>query len=218
MPKILARKSATNAGELFIYDDIGSSFFSEGVTAESVVEKVKSLGAIDTLNVRINSQGGEVFEGLSIYNYLVQHPARVTVDIDGAALSIASIIAMAGDEVRIAKNAMMMIHEPHTGVRGSAKEMRAMADRLDKVHDSLALTYSDRRKIDIDTVSRAMAQETWYTAAEAAQFGLVDVVTSSVEVVANLDETRFLNAPAWALNRAHAGGSRSMFFAKTLNL
>ncbi len=218
MPKILARKSATNIGELFIYDDIGASFFSEGVTAESVVEKIKALGPLDEINVRINSQGGEVFEGLTIYNYLRQHQARVTVDIDGAALSIASVIAMAGDTIRIAKNAMMMIHEPHTGVRGSAKEMRAMADRLDKVHDSLALTYSDRRNIDIDAISRAMAKETWYTAAEAAQFGLVDEVTSSVEVVANVDATRFLNTPAWAVNRAHAGGSRSMFMAKTLNL
>jgi ATP-dependent Clp protease protease subunit len=218
MPKILARKSASNVGELFIYDDIGESFFSAGVTAEAVVEKVKALGSIDELNVRINSQGGEVFEGLTIFNYLNQHPARIIVDIDGAALSIASIIAMAGDEVRIAKNAMMMIHNARTGVMGGAKEMREMANRLDKVNDSLAITYSGRRGIDVDTVAHAMAKETWFTASEAAQFGLVDQVTASVEVVTNLDETRFMNAPAWAVNRAHAGGSRSVFFAKTMNL
>jgi ATP-dependent Clp protease protease subunit len=218
MPKILARKSSQTTGELFIYDDIGASFFSEGVTAESVVEKVKALGPVDTLNVRINSQGGEVFEGLTIFNYLAQHPARKIVDIDGAALSIASIIAMAGDEIRIAKNAMMMIHEPHTGIHGDARKLRAMAERLDKVHESLAVTYSGKRGINIDDVSRAMAKETWFTAAEASDFGLVDAVTQSVDIVANVDPSRFMNAPAWVSGRINAGGSRSMFYAKTLNL
>lgn len=215
MPKILALKNR-RAGELFIYDDIGENMFGAGITAKDVQAKLKELGSVETINVRINSQGGDVFDGITIYNQLRNSPARVEVDIDGGALSIASVIAMAGEEVRMAANAMMMIHEPWTGFRGNATEMRAMADRLDKVKDNLALTYSKRRDLNIDEVEAMMTDETWMKADEALRLGFIDKITDSVEVAVNLDKHQFVNAPQWASFRAGQPGSRSVYHVKTI--
>lgn len=218
MSKILARKSGKNAAELYLYDEIGASFFSSGVTAKEISDKLKGMGTVDTINVRINSIGGDVFEGTAIYNLLRNHGARIEVDIDAAALSIASVIAMAGDEVRIAGNAMMMIHDPWSGSIGTAEDMRSVADRLDKVKGLLAQTYSKRRGVDIDAVEKMMSDETWFTAQEAADHGFVDKVTDDAEVMVNLDAQRFSNTPRWAVNRARSGGSRSMYAARLLSI
>jgi ATP-dependent Clp protease protease subunit len=93
---------------------VGEGWFG-GMSAKTFVTELQKLGKVDVINLHINSPGGSVFDGVAIYNSLKSHPARIEVDVDALAASIASVIAMAGDEIRIAENAMMMIHDP-TGV------------------------------------------------------------------------------------------------------
>ena len=94
-----------------------------------------------TINVRINSPGGNVFDGVAIANAIKSHPAKTVVYIDGIAASIASIIALAGDEVVMAENAFFMFHEAWSITIGSAEDLRKEADLLDKIDGVLAQTY-----------------------------------------------------------------------------
>jgi ATP-dependent Clp protease protease subunit len=162
--------------ELLLYGDIGESWWGESISAKSVADKLKEIGEVDVLSVRINSAGGSAFEGIAIYNQLVRASARVEVDIDGMALSIASIIAMAGEEVRMAENAMLMIHDPWTFAMGDAGELRKTADLLDAMKDNLVTTYARRTGLERDEIADLMAEETWFSAAEAKERGFVDLV------------------------------------------
>lgn len=187
------------SAELMIYDMIGGW---DGVTAKRVADDLKSLGRVDVINVRLNSFGGEVFEGYAIYNQLKRHPARVEVDIDGAACSIASIIACAGDTVRMARNAMYMIHDPAGSAFGSSKDMRKTADLLDQVREQLVETYVQRTGLSAAAISDYMSAETWFKASEAAELGFVNQVTDELKLAASADLERFHNVPAWARQRA----------------
>ena len=114
-------------GEIWLYDVIGDDADFGGMSAKTFTAELNKLGKVDTINLRINCLGGDVWDGNSIYNMLKRHPARIEVDIDGVAASIASVIAMAGDEVRMASNALFMIHNPYGVARGSADDMRQRA-------------------------------------------------------------------------------------------
>lgn len=188
-------KAARQRLEIFLYDVIGADFWGEGVTAKQFAADLKAAGKVDLINVRINSPGGNVFDGLAIYNNLAQHPARVEVDVDGMALSIASIIAMAGDEIRIAANAMMMIHNPHGFAAGDAAELRRQADLMDQVKGNLINTYVARTKRDAVEISGWMDDETWFTAQDAVDNGFADSVTEELAVAASCDTARFRNIP-----------------------
>lgn len=194
MSNFKVRMAGSKTGEVFIYDDIGAGFFG-GIGAKQVADEINALGKIDTLNVRLNSAGGDVFEGLAIYNFLNRHPAKVIVDIDGMALSIASIIAMAGEEIRIADNAMLMIHDPWTMAVGSADDFRKQADTMDQVKDSLVGVYASRTNRDRAQLSDMMAEETWMTAAEAVDMGFADQVTENLKIAAKFDAKRFRKSP-----------------------
>lgn len=180
--------------EVMIYDDIGEGFFG-GISSKQFADEIKKLGDVTSINVRINSQGGSVFDGVAIYNTLLNHPAKVTVDIDSAALSIASVIAMAGDQVNMASNALFMIHEPHGVFSGSATELRKNADLLDMVGDQIIETYSKNRSIDAGTVRNWLEAETWFTAAEALEAGFIDKITGEMAIAAHVDTARFKNCP-----------------------
>lgn len=169
-------EAGADEAEILIYDDIGESFWAEGVTAAGVIEQLEAIDA-QTINVRINSYGGQVFEGLGIFNALERHPARVVTHVDGIAASIASIIALAGDEVRMAKNALLMIHNPHGGVLGEAKDMRKMADTLDKVAASLVGVYARRTGKKVAEIQAWMDEETYFDADEALEYGFIDQVS-----------------------------------------
>lgn len=185
---------ADDEAEILIYDEIGESWFG-GVSAKQFVEDVNKVTA-PRMNVRINSIGGSVFEGLAIYNALARHPARVVVHVDGIAASIASIIALAGDEVHMAENAFLMIHNPHAVAWGNAKAMREMADMLDKVGSSLVDTYVKRTNNDAETVQAWMDEEKWFSAEEAIEAGFATAVTEASNTRAVMDLSRFRNAPA----------------------
>lgn len=193
--------------EIFIYDDIGANWFGEGITADRFVKDLKDAGDVKLINLRINSAGGSVTDGNAIYNALKRNSARKEVDIDGMALSIASIIAMAGDEVRMAANAMFMIHDPWGIVMGSAEALRKEADIMDKFKDGLVNTYVGKTGLKASDVSKMMTEETWFTAAEAAQQGFVDRVTDEVKVAAHVDlkARGFKNIPNRFLSAHHSG-------------
>lgn len=162
------------AGEtpsLYIYDEIGYW----GDTAKSLVDALKDISG-DTLDVHLNSPGGDIFDGLAIYQALKDHPATVNMKIDGLAASIASVIAMAGDTIVMAPKASMMIHDGWTMSVGNAAELRKTADLLDKQSAIIASVYADRTGMTADHWRAQMAEDTWFDAQEALDAGLVDEV------------------------------------------
>lgn len=178
--------------EILLYEDIGGWF---GITADAFVKEVKSLGKVNKINLRINSNGGNVFDGLAIYNYLRSHEARVEVDVDGLAASIASIIAMAGDEIRMADNAWMMIHDPWIVTGGTAKELREVADTMEGVRETLLDTYVARSGGGREAISSMMEAETWLNATDASEHGLADNVTASLDIAATVHKDWFKHPP-----------------------
>jgi ATP-dependent protease ClpP protease subunit len=171
------------AGEkaaLYIYDEIGYW----GDTAASLVDQLGKVDA-DEIDVHISSPGGDIFDGLAIYQALKSHKAKVTVKVDGLAASIASVIAMAGDTVVIAPKASIMIHDGWTMAVGNAAELRKTADLLDKQSAVIASVYADRSNGDANFWRDQMREETWYTAQEALDAGLVDEIEGQEKRVAD---------------------------------
>ncbi|HEY9315796.1 head maturation protease, ClpP-related [Williamsia sp.] len=166
------RNEGDGPTELFIYDVIDEWF---GVSAEMLA---RDLAALDTteITVRINSPGGNVFEGIAILNALRGHKAKITTVIDGLAASAASFIAMAGDEIVMGRNSEMMIHDASGICIGNAKEMADMTTNLERVSANIASIYAERTGGTEDEWRAAMLAETWYSADEAVAAGLADRV------------------------------------------
>lgn len=160
-----------DAVDVYIYDEIGYW----GVTANDFVRDLQAVTA-STINLHVNSPGGSVFDGIAIYNALAKHGARVVVDIDGWAASIASVIAMAGDEIRIGESAELMIHKPWSFAMGDAEVMRREADVLDRLQDSIVDIYVARTDGDRDEVTAWVNAETWFRGQEAVDAGFADAV------------------------------------------
>ena len=172
-----AAEGETSA-EISIYDAIGSF----DVNAKQFVDELKEINA-DTINLRINSPGGSVIDGNAMFNALQRHPAKVITHIDGLAASMASVIAMAGDEVHMADNALLMIHNPWTFSMGDADELRADADLLDKMSASILSSYG-RSQYEADEIKNLMDEETWFTAQEAFDAGFVDHISTGLRAAA----------------------------------
>lgn len=167
--------------EILLYEQIGESFWGDGMGAKRFAEELKGLGDVTQLDVRINSPGGSVFEGNAIHNMLKAHAAKVTVYVDGIAASIASVIAMAGDEIVMPANAMMMVHDPSGVAIGTAEDMAKMAEALTRVKDAIITSYTARTGLPKDEVSELMSDETWLTAEMAVEKGFADTVSGAVE-------------------------------------
>jgi len=192
-----ASDAGTKTGVLHLYDGIGPY---SGVSAQDFARSLKSLGDVDYIELHINSPGGSVFDGAAIYNMLIDHKALVDVRVDGLAASIASIIALAGDQITIAKNAMMMVHNPSAMAWGGASDMRKMASTLDKVKETLITVYSDRMNLPDDEISQIMNDESWYTAKEAVDAGLADVIGDRAKIKEDGAKARAMwtdNPPPW---------------------
>lgn len=193
--QILAKGEA--ATEILIYGDIGDSWDSESVTAAQFVRDLQNIEA-DTINVRINSYGGAVSDGLAIYNALKRHPAVVNVSVDGMAISIASLIAMAGDTVEMAENALMMIHAPWALAIGNAKDMRDTADILDRYAAAMATSYASKTKKSKEDMMALLAdgEDHWFGAEEAVASGFADSITAAVKAQAHFDLSRYRGSSA----------------------
>lgn len=163
---------------IYLYDAIDPWW---GISAESFAQQ---LNAIDTptINLRINSPGGDVFEARAIVTAIRQHPANVISHVDGVAASAASYIALAGDEVEISDGAFFMIHKGWTIEMGNADDLRKTAQLLDKIDDSIANDYAARTGKPKDELLALMSAETWYSATEAQDFGFADRVAGTADV------------------------------------
>jgi ATP-dependent Clp protease protease subunit len=184
-------RAQARGAEIAIYDEIGAF----GIPARAFLDELKALGPVAELTVRINSPGGSVFDGVAIYNALKRHQAAITVWIDGVAASIASMVAMAGDEVVMPENAMLVLHDPSGLVAGTAGDMRAMADALDKMAAGMVAAYRDKSGRDDAEIEALLAAETWLSAAEAVELGFADRVEQPVRMAAHFDLSRFGNVP-----------------------
>lgn len=180
-------KSKAEKAEIWIYEMIGEDFWTGGgVTAKNFQKELSDIKA-SQIDLHINSPGGDVFDGITIYNLLKQHPANVTTYIDGLAGSIASVIALAGNQINMAENALFMIHNPFGMVMGDATEMRKMADRLDIVRDSIAKAYVSKTEKPEAEIQALMDAETWMTADEAKEYGFADEIEEGKQVAASLN-------------------------------
>jgi len=184
-------KNEAGDGELTLYGEISDvTWWGDEITPQQFKKDLDDLGDISNLNIYINSPGGDVFAGQTIYSILKRSQAHITVYIDGLAASIASIVAMAGDEVIMPKNAMMMIHNAWTIASGNKEDLRNMADTLDKIDGVLANIYAEKSGKTLEEVQEKMNAETWMTADDAFEFGLVDRVSEDMKIAA-MDEKFF---------------------------
>lgn len=192
-----ALRAETDDNSISLYGVIGDSY--GGVTVSRIASALRSIGAQD-VTVNINSPGGDFFEGVAIYNLLRDHPHQVTVRIIGLAASAASVIAMAGDRIEIAKSASVMIHKVWSIVIGNSDDLREAAKVFDRFDDTLAELYSERSGQAKQDVAGLLAAETWFNGNEAVAHGFADALMPADQL--HEDETE--PAHARALRRIEA--------------
>tara|TARA_R100000963_G_C4632839_1_gene97523 strand:+ start:69 stop:1145 length:1077 start_codon:yes stop_codon:yes gene_type:complete len=180
--------ASSKSADIWIYSEVGGY----DVNAQSFIKELQDVKDKD-LNVHINSLGGDVFDGLAIYNALRNHKKNVTIKVEGIAASIASVIAMAGDNIEMAENSLFMIHNPFVMAGGDANELRKTASVLDKIRDEIAKIYLTKSSQDIDTLVGLMEAETWFNALEANELGFANGITEPIKVVNNYDISKFNN-------------------------
>lgn len=161
---------------LHIYDEIDSWF---GVNAEQLVVDISALDPETELTVRVNSPGGNAFDGINIANAIMRHPGKTITYIDGLAASAASVIAVASDDVVVSRYGQAMVHDARSGQYGTAKDLRSAADHLEKLSTSYAKLYADRAGGTVEDWAQAMADETWYSAEEMVEAGLASRIDDS---------------------------------------
>ncbi len=166
--------------QLLLYGDIGQYYSWSGISLDGVVSALAGKSA-DTIEVFINSYGGDMFESIAIKNYLMRRPEKIITYVDGIAASGGSLIAMAGDEIIMPKDAQLMIHNPWTIAAGNADDFRKLADEMDKANTSIQETdlthFTDTR----EKLGELLAAESWLTAEEALAYGLATSVTEATE-------------------------------------
>jgi ATP-dependent Clp protease, protease subunit len=207
--------TAKAAGELeiLLYSEIGDSFFEEGTTAKQFDADLKAAGNVSRIRLRVNSGGGDVFQGIAIYNTLLQHPATVTAQVDGVAASIASVIICAASEISIASTGFLMVHNPATIAAGDERDFRAMAETLSKVKTAMVTAYRRHTPLSTQKIAALLDDETWMTAQEAVDNGFAETVMTpegdDADIAAHIDLSKFRNVPQPIAARLRGGGARS---------
>lgn len=184
---------------LYLYDIIGEDWFG-GVAAKDFVPKLASLD-VDTIHLRINSPGGDVFDGRAMATALRNHPARVVAHIDGQAASAATYVALAADEVEIAQGGFFMIHNAWTLAMGNADQLDETSALLRKVDATIVADYQRKTGKDPELIAQWMKETTWFTAEDALTHGFVDRIAEDQKAAKNqwnLDA--YGNAPAALVN------------------
>jgi ATP-dependent Clp endopeptidase proteolytic subunit ClpP len=179
---------ASKVVDVYIFDEIGMG----GVNAQGFIEEIKSFKD-SPMNLHINCVGGDVFDGMAIYNIIKKRTAKTTVYIEGIAASMGSVIALAADNVVMAENSLFMIHNAWGGAMGEAKEMKKTAKLLDKISGEIADIYVKKTKLPYDKVKEMMDEETWLNAEEALELGFIDSISDAIKVAAKYDVSKFKN-------------------------
>jgi ATP-dependent protease ClpP protease subunit len=200
--------ASTTEYELLVYGDIGDSWWGESVTALSVVQQLQALDAgVTQINVRINSYGGSVSDGIAIYNALKRHSAKKVVTVDGVAMSSASLIAMAGDEIQMPATSLLMIHAPWGMAQGNAQDMRIMADVLDTYASAMAGAYANKTgKPNADMLALLSdGVDHYYTGEQAVAEGFADALIDATADQGGTTADDNANARAAGVSRLLAG-------------
>lgn len=175
-----------NKGIINIFGDIVEDIYEDGVSALSFAYELENIGDVDEIDVYINSYGGSVSQGFSIYNQLKNHPAKVKTVCNGFACSIASLIFLAGQERIMQDASLLMIHNPWTLVMGNANELRKQADDLDKMGQVSVDIYCQVTGLDESTIKSMMDAETWITSKEAYELGFATSFEEEADEVVNV--------------------------------
>ena len=172
------RAQSDTQAEIILYGPIGGGgWFSDGITATQFSKELQKLDKkTKEITVRINSPGGDVFDGIAIYNRLKQHPAKVKCIVDGLAASIASIIALGGDEVIMGEGALYMVHLPWSFAQGNRNDFENTIQRLMDVEEQMIGIYAKRTKLSRAEIRSMLEKETWLSAQEAKDQGFVDTI------------------------------------------
>lgn len=192
--KVNPINNATSTAEVSIYDEIGLW----GVDAKTFKKDWDKIKNLKEIKVYVNSPGGSVFDGMAIYNMLSDSRDKVTVEVDGLAASIASIIAMAGKKLVMREGTLLMIHNAWSLAMGDSNEMRKTADTLDKINEQLISIYSGKTGMDAEEIKQLMNEETWLDADEAVEKGFADESVKAPRMAAKYSGeimNSFKNAP-----------------------
>lgn len=176
MEKWYEIKNKKDAAEIYIYDAIGSDY-----SAKKFIEEFNEIKAND-INIHINSPGGSVFEGMAIYSIIVNSKKKVTTHIDGIAASIASVIALAGNPVKMAKNAQFMIHKVSNIVLGDSDDMKKEAEIMESLEKQMIDIYHSKTGIPEAEIKQMMEDETWMDGETALEKGFIDEVTAKKNI------------------------------------
>jgi ATP-dependent Clp endopeptidase proteolytic subunit ClpP len=192
----LSARAEVRQTEISIFDEIGYY----GVSAKQFIGDLKRVPADHEIVLKIHSPGGEVFDGNAIFNALKRHPGGVTVQIEGLAASMATVISLAGAPVKMAANGFYMIHNPWGVAMGDADEMRDQAALLEKIREGMIAAYASKSGQEPEQIAAWMDAETWFSAEEAQAAGFVDEVTDSLALAASANKFsrlgKFRNAPS----------------------
>ena len=181
-------KATDAVAEVYIFNEIGAY----GITAQDFISEMKEYK--DTPgNFRINCIGGDVFDGMAMYNIIKKREAKTTAYIEGIAASMGSVIALAADEVVMAENSLFMIHNAWGGAMGEAEDMRKTASVLEKISGEIASIYKRKTRLSLDRITDMMDEETWLNAQEAYELGFIDSISDSIKVAAKYDVSKFKN-------------------------
>lgn len=191
------RAARDGVNSISIFDVIGADYWGDGVTASRIAGTLRSLNGAD-VTVNINSPGGDMFEGLAIYNLLREYEGKVTVKVLGLAASAASIIAMAGDEVQIGRGAFLMIHNCWVYAMGNRHDLAQIAADMAPFDKAMSDIYQARSGLDSTTIDKMMDGETYIGGSEAVEKGFADSLLSADEI-ADDDES-----PAAAIRKLDA--------------
>lgn len=171
---------ASKTADIYIYGDITSwAWYEDEVSSYTLVKELESLEDVDNINIYINSYGGEVAEGLAIYNALKRHKAKVTTIVDGFACSIASVIFAAGDERVMSNTSLLMIHNAWTWTTGDSNDLREEADNLEKITQASINAYMNIVNVDEEEIKEMMNTDTWLNGPECLEMGFA---TNLIEV------------------------------------
>tara|TARA_R100000654_G_scaffold20855_2_gene42089 strand:- start:13308 stop:14297 length:990 start_codon:yes stop_codon:yes gene_type:complete len=180
--------TSTNPVDVYIFDEIGSS----NINAKSFISEIRNYKK-RPMNLHINCVGGDVFEGMAIYNVLRKREYKTTVYIEGIAASMGSVIALAADEIIMAENSLFMIHNAWGGAMGEAKDLEKTASLLNKISAEIADIYVKKTNLSYEKIKNMMDEETWLNADEAYNLGFVDSISDAIKVAAKYDVSKFKN-------------------------